>query len=309
MTMLHLLQAAAARAPQSRDEALAWNEVLVEYMKFAGYFLAIGAASYRYLILPRFERDGSGDAVMGRKTAATLGVLGIFLLILSALGGIELNALLHHKSFAQSLPKAVGRFRFQQIVLALSIIGYTLARRGSTKGGWPVATAGILVVVLQPLVTARGFSGRVNAVHILAASTWLGTLTVMLFAGIRAMAHAPAGGLSRERAAANIVNAFTPVALTAATVVALSGATTAWLHLKHLPALWETDYGRALMIKLVFVAAVVTTGWWNWKRVKPSITETDGGVARINRSATLEVVLGAIVLAATAVLVSLPSPR
>jgi putative copper export protein len=307
MTILTLLQ--AAPLPAAGGESLAWNEVIGEYVKFAGYFLAIGAASYRYLILPRFEAESSGAAVIGRKAAASLGLLGVFLLLVSAFGGIELGAVLQHKGFAESLPKSMGRLRFQVGMLALSLVGYALARRASPKIGWPLAMIGILAVVLQPLVTARSLSGRVNAVHVLAASTWLGTLTVMLFAGIRALVRAPAGGVSRDRAVANIVHAFTPVALTAATIVAITGATTAWLHLKHLSALWESEYGKALMVKLLFVLAVVTAGWWNWKRVKPSIAGGEDGVARINRSASIEVALGAIVLAATAVLVSLPSPR
>lgn len=309
MTIFALLQAVTPAPLPPGVEPLAWNDVFGEYIKFAGYFLAIGAAGYRYLILPRLERESSAPAVIGRNTAATLGLLGILLLLLSSIGGIELSALLEHKSFSEAMPKALGRFRFQVIALALSLIGYTIARRASAKAGWPLAALGILAVVLQPMVTARGAAGRVNAVHILAASTWLGTLTVMLFSGIRALVHAPQGGLSRERTVANIVNAFTPVALTAAIILGLSGATTAWLHLKRLSALWETSYGQALMVKLIFVASVVILGWWNWKRVKPSITGADDGVARINRSATIEVVLGAVVLAATAVLVSLPSPR
>ena len=172
-----------------------------------------------------------------------------------------------------------------------------------------MAAMGILAVVLQPLATAHNITGRVNAVHILAASTWLGTLTVIQFAGIRALVRAPSGGLSRERAAANIVNAFTPIALTAASFVGLTGVTIAWLKLKHLSNLWESNYGRTLMVKLVFVLAVVFTGWWNWKRVKPSLAGGEDGVARLNRFATIEVILGAIVLAVIAVLVSLPFPR
>ena len=307
MTILSLLQAAPP-PPPSGGESLAWNKALVEYVKFAGYFLAIGAAGYRYLILPRFDRSGAESAVIGRTQAATLGMIGVLLLLLSALGGIELGALLHNKSFTESLPKSLGRLQYQIVALTVSLVGYTIARRASVKIGWPLAAIGILAVVLQPLVTSRNFGGRVNAVHILAASSWIGTLTVMLFAGIRTLMRAPTGGMSRERAAASIVNAFTPVALTSATFVAVTGATTAWLHLKHFSALWESDYGIALIVKLCFVLAVVSTGWWNWKRVKPSLAGGES-IARLNRSATTEVALGAIVLAVTAVLVSLPSPR
>jgi putative copper export protein len=307
MTALFLLQAAATAGAPPGGESLSLTDIALDYIKFVGYFLAIGAAAYRFLILPRFEKGNA--AVIGRATAATLGILGVFLLVFSALGGIELRAITGHKSFVASFPKAVGRFQFQLVALAISMVGFTLAKRASAVLGWPLAAIGILAVVLQPIYTARGFSGRVNAVHILAASTWLGTLTVMLFSGIRALVRAPVGGHSREHVAANIVNAFTPVALSAATLVGITGITTAWLHIKRLPNLWETNYGRALIVKLCFVAAVVVMGWWNWKRVKPSLVDSDESVARLNRSATTEVVLGAFVLAVTAVLVSLPSPR
>jgi putative copper export protein len=306
MMIVSLLQAAP---PPSGGGSLAWNQVLGEYVKFAGYFFAIGASAYRYLILPRLERDAAGTAVLGRNAAATLGLTGVFLLLLSAIGGIELGALLHHKSFTASLPKAAGRFRFQLVALAVSLVGYTIARRVSARVGWPVAAVAILTVAIQPVVTARGWSGRANGIHVIAASTWLGTLAVMLFAGIRRLVRTPADGTSRARAAANLINAFTPVALTAASVLVLSGVTTAWLHLKHLSNLWVTDYGRALIVKLCLVAAVVTMGWWNWKRVKPSLSDADESVAHLNRSASIEVALAALVLAATAVLVSLPSPR
>lgn len=308
MMIASLLQAVPP-PPPSGGEALAWNEVLGEYVKFAGYFFAIGAAAYRYQILPRLERDAAGTAVLGRNAAATLGLTGVVLLLLSTLGGIEMSAILHHKSFTASLPKAIGRFQFQIVALAASLVGYTIARRASARIGWPIATVAILAVAIQPIVTARGWSSRANGVHVIAASTWLGTLSVMLFAGIRKLVREPADGVSRARAAANLVNAFTPVALTAASILVLSGVTTAWLHLKHLSNLWETDYGRALIVKLCLVAAVVTMGWWNWKRVRPSLSSGDESVARLNRSASIEVALAAIVLAATAVLVSLPSPR
>lgn len=307
MMIISLLQ--AAPPPPAGGESLAWNEVLGEYLKFAGYFLAIGASGYRYLILPRLERDAAGTAVLGRDAAATLGLFGVFLLLLSAIGGIEINAVLHHKSFIASLPKARGRFEFQIIAFLISLVGYTIARRASARIGWPVAMVAILAVAIQPIVTARGWSGRANGIHVIAASTWLGTLAVMLDAGIRKLVRSPADGVSRARVAANLINAFTPVALTAASVLVLSGVTTAWLHLKHLSNLWETDYGRALIVKLCLVAAVVTVGWWNWKRVKPSLSAGEESVARLNRSATIEVTLAAFVLAATAVLVSLPSPK
>jgi len=305
MIAFDLIQAAAARAP---EPGLTWNEVVTQYVQFAGYFLSIGAVTYRYLVLPRAD-VGSHEAGLEAMRASSLGALGVFLLVVAALGGAELNAILHHKGFAESLPKNIGRFQFKIGALVVALAGFGLAKRVSANTGWALAAAGTLAAALQPLVTSVRLAGRVNAIHIAAGSMWLGTLTVMFFAGIRASMRRPTDETPRHLAVARTVNAFSPVALTAAAFVALTGATTAWLHVKRLPNLWETNYGRALIVKLSLVAVVVSLGWWNWKRVRPSLAEGEASMTRIQRSARAEITVAALVLAATAVLVSLPSPR
>ena len=99
-----------------------------------------------------------------------------------------------------------------------------------------------------------------------------------------------------------------PLALVAASIVAISGATTAWLHLKRISALWTTSYGIALVIKLLLVLTVALLGAWNWRRVRPSLG-SEGTEHVIRKSATMELTFAALVLVATSVLVSLPSPR
>jgi copper transport protein len=148
----------------------------------------------------------------------------------------------------------------------------------------------------------------VNAVHVLAASTWLGTLLVLALVGIRGLIRSNSSGAQRAGLVADLVNSFSPLALTASAIVAITGATTAWLHLKRISALWTTSYGIALMIKLVFVLIVVVLGAWNWKRVRPTLG-SEGTEHIIRRSATMELTFAALVLLATSVLVTLPSPR
>jgi copper transport protein len=148
----------------------------------------------------------------------------------------------------------------------------------------------------------------VNAVHVLAASTWLGTLLVLLLVGIRGVMKTAAADQQRAELIADLVNSFSPLALGASALVALTGATTAWMHLKRLSALWTTSYGIALIIKLVLVLIVVALGAWNWRRVRPSLGD-EGSEHTIRRSATMELAFGALVLLVTSVLVSLPSPR
>ena len=107
---------------------------------------------------------------------------------------------------------------------------------------------------------------------------------------------------------ADLVNSFSPLALVAASIVAITGTTTAWLHLKRISALWTTSYGIALVIKLALVLIVVSFGAWNWRRVRPSLGG-EGSELTIRKSATVELAFAALVLVATSVLVSLPSPR
>ena len=144
--------------------------------------------------------------------------------------------------------------------------------------------------------------------HVLAASTWLGTLLVLTLIGIRGLIRSTAPGAQRAELVADLVNSFSPLALTASAIVAITGATTAWLHLKRVSALWTTSYGIALMVKLGLVLIVVVLGAWNWKRVRPSLG-TEGTEQVIRRSATMELTFAALVLLATSVLVTLPSPK
>ncbi len=107
---------------------------------------------------------------------------------------------------------------------------------------------------------------------------------------------------------ADLVNSFSPLALTAATIVVITGVTTAWLRLKRLSALWTTSYGIVLDTKLVPELIVILLSAWNWQRVRPSLGG-EGTEEIIRRSATMELAFGALVLIATSVLVTLPSPR
>ena len=220
--------------------------------------------------------------------------------------GPYLSSIAEHKSFAEALPKNIAPFQFRMAMLVLALIGFAIVR-ASAGLGWTLAAIGILIAVLLPVYTGRG-AGKVNAVHVLAASTWLGTLLVLALVGIRGVIRAGPPGLSRAELVCDLVNSFSPLALTAAAVVALTGLTTAWMHLKRVSALWTTGYGVALIVKLFFVLMVVTLGAWNWRRVGPSLGES-GSEETIRRSSTMELTFAALVLLATSVLVTLPSPR
>jgi putative copper export protein len=281
--------------------------MLGELIQFVGYFLAIGALGFRFGIVRR-ARGLADDAraILRADNAAMLGLLGVVLLVIATFWGPVMESMTAHKSLSETLPKDMSRLNFKLAMLALAFIGFATVR-AAPKAGWVLALIGVLFTVLQPLYTGRT-AGKVNAVHILAASTWLGTLLVLTIVGIRGVIGRAPGGSPRSRLVADLVNSFSPLALTAASIVALTGATTAWLHLKRISALYTTSYGKALIVKLILVAIVVSLGGWNWRRVRPTLGEP-GTEETIRRSSTMELTFAALVLIATAVLVTLPSPR
>jgi putative copper export protein len=301
-------QPGAPGGPGGPPPGFPFTDALFQLVEFIGVFLAIGAIGFRFGIVRQIRgMSDEAKAILRADNAALLGILGVALLGLVYLGQPYLDAITNHKTFAASLPKNLSQFEFKMVMLAIALVGFVLVR-ASSSAGWMVAAIGLLLLVLQPVYTAR-FSNKVNAVHILAASTWLGTLLVLLLVGIRgSIMSARAGAVQRAELVADLVNSFSPLALVTSAIVALTGVTTAWLHLKRISSLWTTSYGIALDVKLIFVLIVVMLGAWNWRRVRPSLG-AEGSEHTIRRSARMELTFAALVLIATSVLVTLPSPR
>ncbi|HUQ99899.1 MAG TPA: CopD family protein [Gemmatimonadaceae bacterium] len=299
---------AARGAPPGPPPGFSFVEMIRQLLQFVGFFLSIGAVGFRYGIVRRI-RGMSKEArtILEADNAARFGLWGIIFLLLSFLGVPYLQAASTNHTLTELLPKNLAPLKFKLGALGVSLVGFLVVRAKKPTIGWILAAVGILIATLQPLYTGK-LAGKINAVHILAASTWLGTLLVLSAIGIRGVIRNGEPGTPRARLVADLVNSFSPLALTAATVVALTGATTAWLHLKRISSLWTTNYGITLIVKLVLVLIVVLLGAWNWKKVRPSLGK-DGSEQTIKRSSTMELSFAALVLIVTSVLVTLPSPK
>jgi copper transport protein len=179
-----------------------------------------------------------------------------------------------------------------------------------------VAAIGAAAAACSPALTGHasttppvGVAILTDVAHVLAACAWLGTLLTLLFAalplvrGARSMARIGSGAL-----VASLVRAFHPFALTCAAVVVASGLLAAWLRLPTVASLWESSYGKILLLKLAFVALVVVLGAINWRRLLPTLGD-DHAARRITRTASVELTIAALVLAVTAVLVSTSPPE
>lgn len=179
--------------------------------------------------------------------------------------------------------------------------------------GWWLAGLGALALAATPALSGHAAATTTLAplpiiadtLHVVGAGGWLGSLLLLLLVGLPV-----ALGLrltDRGPAVAALVNAFSPTALFFAGTAAATGVFSAWLHLGNVPALWESGYGRTLLLKLGVLSVVFGTGAYNWLKVKPSLGE-ESAAGRLRRSATVELAVGAVVLLVTAVLVATATP-
>jgi putative copper export protein len=295
---------------QAAEPLLSWSQPIKEYVGFVAQFLALGAVGFRFAAergrrttaADLAERTVYGDAL---QRAAVLGLVGIVVQASMFFLGLPGAAARAHVSVGQ-LVSGTLQTGAACVLFVAAIVGLALAA-GRQPTGWPIALGG---VVFAPLtgVLAGQWSRLVNPAHRVVAGLWIGTLFVLAVAGLSTVLREERTRERRGAIAADMVNGFSPLALTCGAFVVLTGLTTAWTHLNPLSSLWTTPYGYALLVKLALAAVVFGLGAWNWRRVRPTLGSEDAAHA-IRRSAKAELTAAALVLAATAILISLPSPK
>lgn len=331
------LSKSSARA-QPETRSLEWTDVeapgyiVARWLNFAALITTLGVVGFVFLVIPRVgaESDPARMAAFResvRRRAATLGVVATLVGIIALLWRLhaERGVIGGAVTVAMLLQSFWGHVWLVQFVLtALLCAAFALARgeRAGRKVGpaWPVAAIAALLISATPAfsghagaaVSHRVLSIGLDVVHVLAAGGWLGGLFVLAVAGIPA---ARANRANTERGEslpliARLVNSFSPVALTLAILVVLTGAVAAWLHVGSFSMLFHSAYGTVLLVKLAFVVLVLAAGGHNWLRMRAELAADTGGsaVSSFRRSAWSEVVFAALVIAATAVLVAIQPP-
>ncbi len=191
-------------------------------------------------------------------------------------------------------------------------VGLMMAR-SIMRAGWAVAALGVVAVCTADALTGHSGSSRhafvavgADLTHYLAAGGWIGGLVAVLLSGLPALKVID--DVERPLAGARLVRAYHRTALECVTLVVLSALVAAWLRLGSIGALVTSEYGRVLLLKVGFVVIVLLFGLFHWQRVVSVEWDADTKF-RFQRSATLELLVGAIVIAMTAVLVSTPLPE
>jgi putative copper export protein len=195
--------------------------------------------------------------------------------------------------------------------LVIAAAGLLIAKR--SPSGWAVAGLGAVAICFGEALTghAGALSRRaplaigVDIAHVLGAGGWLGGLAAVVIAGLPSTSQLDE--TERRRAGQRLVRAYHKSAMQCVALVLLTAAIAAWLRLSAPSDLWTTPYGRVVLVKLFLVVGLLGFGMYHWRVVVTPDWNDDTGF-RFKRSAAGELLVGALVLAATAVLIATALP-
>lgn len=133
-----------------------------------------------------------------------------------------------------------------------------------------------------------------DAIHLIAAGSWLGALPGLAFA---AAAAKRSGEASAMEAAARATRRFSVLGVLSVGALIVTGTVNAWYLVASWLALVGTPYGQWLLAKLVVFAAMVAIAAYNRERLSPRIRAGERlAVGLLARNARIELGLGVVVV-------------
>lgn len=286
---------------------------VVQGLEYAGLLLSAGLLVFAAWAL-RGVRDG--DVVRARVVRVAWWSAG--LATLAAVAAIPLSG-----AYQQGLPLSklgesqttdlalVGK---DALVLAVIAAGLLVALMAVSRERWRVAVvpAALLAACAPALV---GHSRAIDpvwlmtitdVVHLVCGAVWFGGLVGL------ALTLGPLSG--RERDAALVLSRFSGLAAALLGLLAVTGVLMGWRILEGWAPLFDTGYGRVLLVKVGTAALVALVAGYNRFRLLPRAVDGVGHTERrraalgVRRAVRIEVGLLVVVLGLTGFLTTL-SPR
>jgi copper transport protein len=146
-------------------------------------------------------------------------------------------------------------------------------------------------------------------VHLVGGSVWVGGLLGLLVVWFATPAE------RRRAALALVVPRFSKVAFVSVLALLVAGVTASYLHLPTLASLWQTSYGKVILLKSGILAVTMLIAAVNLLVTRPRLAAAgirddlaEGAPMLLRRLVASELVLVSAVILAAAVLTSLPPP-
>lgn len=270
-----------------------WPVVAAQFVDYLAFALLLGVVGWLLWCAPTSGSDPrlrllarTGLLAGLASTAATVLVRGPWLT------GGSWGTMLDPAVIRESVGTPAGTAMLWRLVLygALSFGLWTLRWLEPLPARWLVC-AGVVATAVTFGAAGHGVASgsavdvAVDAVHALAAGTWVGGLVVLV-----------AIGRSVEPRS---VHQFSGLAMTSVVVLVASGLYNSVRHLEGLNALWVSRYGQILLLKVILVGVALLAASVSRRRLRERRS--------LHRSVRIEAVGTTLVLALTAVL-ALTSP-
>jgi copper transport protein len=296
---------------------------VIRFASSLALLVVIGSIAFALFVLPAVAFTSSGESAairdsIERRLRASGLAAALSLLALDAARLVTHGATLSGSVAALSVGDlrdllAGSTFGRGWLLHVVSVIALLLILRSRISGRWRILAG--LALVLAIATSLLGHPAAVidlpfvavglDAVHVLAAGGWAGTILVMAIAAVPQVVRGPAD--QRLPLARGMLRAFSPLALSCATVLVITGAAGAWLQLRDPALVLGSEYGLVLLRKVVIVLLIAVLGAYHWRVVQPAL-DTEHSVARLRTSLSVDVALVLLVLVLTATLTGTAPP-
>lgn len=300
-----------------------WARALARALMYAALLLFCGGLLLRAFLrrdaedswlAPAGIPDAERPAIAARERSL-LGDVGLFAAALSAVvaaleafraaDSISIGAL---RDFL--LSNATGAARVGIPLLCLLAVALLRRRPRAAAVAGLAALACVVLSGHANSAAPRAPALLADWTHLVAGAVWLGGAALIV------MTWGPA--LRRDRGARmavvrHVLPRFGRAALPAFAVVVATGTASALIELDGVDALWRTDYGRILLVKIVLVALIGAAAFGHARRLRPRLLAANPhpdarDERRHWRLLRTETLLSAAVVAAVGLLVAFPLP-
>jgi copper transport protein len=291
------------------ESPITWADSLVRWLGYLAMMTLFGGFALRLFVLgPAFvyesvDETPGGDAASAavRRTLLLLRAAAIVLfasLLVSLVmqstevfgGGLAEAASVNHLRGLIG-GTGFGRSWLLQTAAATALLFITVllgrsfrAERATSGAGlWRAGLAAAAVLLYGPVMTGHAaaaakeyaLSSASDWLHLVAAGFWVGGLFHLALALPPALSRLD--GVRRTRALARVLTLFTRLAVPGVAVLLLAGLYNSWTHVGSLSELWDTPYGRTLLVKVLIVLPMLALGGLHGFRLGPRANRLAAG--------------------------------
>ena len=287
-----------------------WGSVLLRVLTDIAAVTTIG-----FLIAAAFLDPSGKDGVLspaGRKDVVRATKSAVVWMFLALAQTIFLLANVLSLSLTQTLNPTVISTYVNEVPATRALVATAIVALVIALGGYVTATTGVSAAWLAlALITASlpalaghgsGFGDHALALtagvaHVIAATLWVGGVFVLIL-------HALRKDIPIQRS----LQRFSPIALTAIALLAVSGIANAYTRLNSASELFTTGYGQVVTMKVTLILALGIIGWLLRQRVIPQLNRLSRSVIFV-RTALVELIIMVMAMSLGVALAASPYPR